>query len=505
MISIVLTGRNDNYGDCFEERIFFTLRENQKLLDRIGIGYEIVFVEWNPISDRSFLSEKLCSEFPKIRAFIVPHDIHHSYCTNKNMNFCEMPAKNVGIRRSQGSYVLIINADIILSKKIVQKISKIVPKYNEIYRAQRVDVESDDLKTTWEETKISIIRNGEENIPPVDYLGAGGDFCFARKSVFEEVGGFEERFCFTTRGKDWRFYMSAKVRGVNIRFLGRVFHLEHDEGFRNTDSEQLNSDKAHFGRFWNLQHQIPYVNTHFWGMPNLQHQKSECKNVFILKADKEFKNHLSKKQDYNDRKSVVAKNNSSGIKGAQLLHLFLDKKLSDFSFNFIFEQEDTKTQLVQFDQNEIKLRTLKHGYPILDIGERVDSLTINNEEYKLPVNIPTIKTDPEFNPLLIQRLFKAYKTLEKLNYSKLVIYGLGGHTLQILKIGIPRQFELVGFVETNKSLGEFHRYDVFQVEDLKPEFVDVVLLSSISYENEMLKNCESKGWNRVYRLYGSYF
>ena len=51
MISIILVGRNDNYGGNFEDRLFSTLDYNSRALSERGIEHEIVFVEWNPVPD----------------------------------------------------------------------------------------------------------------------------------------------------------------------------------------------------------------------------------------------------------------------------------------------------------------------------------------------------------------------------------------------------------------------------------------------------------------------
>jgi hypothetical protein len=45
MISIILAGRNDNYGGNFENRLFSTLTYNLEQLDKAGVDYEVIFVE----------------------------------------------------------------------------------------------------------------------------------------------------------------------------------------------------------------------------------------------------------------------------------------------------------------------------------------------------------------------------------------------------------------------------------------------------------------------------
>ena len=57
MLSIVLCGKNDNYGGHFDQRLILTLKYNLKQLKEKGVETEIIFVEWNPLPDRPLLSE----------------------------------------------------------------------------------------------------------------------------------------------------------------------------------------------------------------------------------------------------------------------------------------------------------------------------------------------------------------------------------------------------------------------------------------------------------------
>ena len=56
-LSIVLTGRNDNFGGDFNERFFRALRFNHRNLTAAGVDHEIVFVEWGPIDGKPYLAE----------------------------------------------------------------------------------------------------------------------------------------------------------------------------------------------------------------------------------------------------------------------------------------------------------------------------------------------------------------------------------------------------------------------------------------------------------------
>ena len=70
-IAAVMVGRNDDYMSDFRERLEATLEWNTQYLVE-----EVVFVEWNPPPDRELLSLQLTKKFSKLRAFVVPPEVH---------------------------------------------------------------------------------------------------------------------------------------------------------------------------------------------------------------------------------------------------------------------------------------------------------------------------------------------------------------------------------------------------------------------------------------------
>ena len=70
-----------------------------------GIAYEIVFVEWNPVPGRPYLSELLARRFPSrapatLRRIIVAPQYHTAMEQNPHAGYLEYVARNVGIRRA---------------------------------------------------------------------------------------------------------------------------------------------------------------------------------------------------------------------------------------------------------------------------------------------------------------------------------------------------------------------------------------------------------------------
>ena len=123
MLTVIVAGRNDDYGKDFRERLFRTALHNSGLLHHAGIDFEYLLAEWNPLQDRPPLSEEFVARVPNARAVIVPPDIHKKYSLNPQMPFHEMAAKNAALRRADGDCVIVTNADILFSEALVQRIA----------------------------------------------------------------------------------------------------------------------------------------------------------------------------------------------------------------------------------------------------------------------------------------------------------------------------------------------------------------------------------------------
>ena len=153
-LSIVLCGRNDNYGGDFIARFQRFIDWNIKYLETYKIHTEIIFVNWNPVAE-NFPIEQLISiphkrKYVKFKIITVPTEIHQEYenpTLRLTVPIFEFIAKNVGIRRAKGKFLLTTNADILISESIIKQISK--RKLNEkmYYRANRFDFKKTETLT----------------------------------------------------------------------------------------------------------------------------------------------------------------------------------------------------------------------------------------------------------------------------------------------------------------------------------------------------------------------
>lgn len=147
-LSLVLTGRNDNYGGDFRSRLQRCVSSAFKQLTDHGISAELIFVNYNPVADNppieKFIDWPVSTERVKVRIITIPNKIHLDLVadgTRKNVPVLEYLGKNTGIRRANGEFILSMNPDIILSSELVIGLKDL--NRNNYYRADRIDFEGD--------------------------------------------------------------------------------------------------------------------------------------------------------------------------------------------------------------------------------------------------------------------------------------------------------------------------------------------------------------------------
>jgi hypothetical protein len=146
-ISVVIAARNDNHGGNMLRRMqaFFDAWLGQS--KRYGVSSEIVVVEWNPPQDRPRLIDAM--EWPsdphpcQVRFVEVPPETHRRFPHADAVPLHQMIAKNVGIRRARGEFVLATNLDIVFSAELMRFLEarRLQPRH--FYRLDRHDVTSD--------------------------------------------------------------------------------------------------------------------------------------------------------------------------------------------------------------------------------------------------------------------------------------------------------------------------------------------------------------------------
>lgn len=143
LISFVLVGRNDNYGGDFKQRLQTCITTLfQQLVDH-GVSAEILFVNYNPLPSpviTDFIKWPTSTDKVTIKIITVSSEAHQKFVETSGVDdvpVLEYPAKNAGIKRANGTYILAMNPDIVLDDLFFETISWF--NKNHYYRANRVD------------------------------------------------------------------------------------------------------------------------------------------------------------------------------------------------------------------------------------------------------------------------------------------------------------------------------------------------------------------------------
>jgi hypothetical protein len=146
-LSVVAAGRNDDHGGDFLARAQLFVNGLLEQASEYRLTGELIFVEWNPPDDalpmhRAIDWSKASAQFPA-RIVCVPPDLHAHFQNLANLSFFQMIAKNVGIRRARGQFILATNSDIVFSAELMQTLASRSLRPGHLYRANRYDVARD--------------------------------------------------------------------------------------------------------------------------------------------------------------------------------------------------------------------------------------------------------------------------------------------------------------------------------------------------------------------------
>jgi hypothetical protein len=145
-LSVVVTTRNDDHGGDPLRRLQAFVNSFDEQCRRTGLDAEVLVVEWNPPSDRPRLHTLLQIPQPRVctyRFIEVPAELHDTLQYGDVLPLFQMIAKNVGIRRARGRYVLATNIDIIFSNELIDYIASRRLEPGRMYRVDRHDIEAD--------------------------------------------------------------------------------------------------------------------------------------------------------------------------------------------------------------------------------------------------------------------------------------------------------------------------------------------------------------------------
>lgn len=282
-LTIVVASRNDDHGGNLlaRTRLFFSTLLEQ--IDRYRLSSEIILVEWNPPPDRRLLSEVL--DLPRtlrscdVRIITVPHEIHMKFDNAQVLQLHQYIAKNVGLKRACGEYVLATNIDILFSEELIKYLAAKQLNPNQMIRLDRYDVPSD-INLAWDAAKVlqycrkntiraykisgtfetglsktirrilspralagKIKRSSSDR--PI-HTNACGDFTLMSRDNWLRVGGYPELPFHGYKLDSLLCYsaVAAGVQPVNLKKSQCIYHIEHQLSWTPDQVERLRAHLA---------------------------------------------------------------------------------------------------------------------------------------------------------------------------------------------------------------------------------------------------------------------
>jgi len=144
-LTVVAASRNDDHGGdpLIRTQIFINTFARQ--CEKYQLPAELILVDWNPVADRPGLASVLQlpagSSYCQARIITVPAKLHARLKYADRLPLFQMIAKNVGIRRARGKFILATNIDIIFSDELFRFISRQQLDPSKMLRVDRYDIQ----------------------------------------------------------------------------------------------------------------------------------------------------------------------------------------------------------------------------------------------------------------------------------------------------------------------------------------------------------------------------
>jgi hypothetical protein len=145
-VSFVVTSRNDDHGGKMLSRFGIFADGLIEQANRYGLSGELIIVEWNPLPGprlHEVLELRQKSDVFAVRFIEVPATAHEGIRNSDTIPLFQMIAKNVGIRRARGEFVVATNPDVLFSDALIAVLATGDLSANVVYRLDRHDVEAD--------------------------------------------------------------------------------------------------------------------------------------------------------------------------------------------------------------------------------------------------------------------------------------------------------------------------------------------------------------------------
>ena len=244
-ITAVIVSRNDNYGGHLNERATYCFNSAIETYD------EVIYVDWNSPTHSLLYDIKDNIKFkgnfkhivisPEIATLLTGNDPDAQKC-------CEVLARNIGLRRGTGDWIISTNIDIIHPRR--EDLEKMINSVdnNTFYTVSRRNADWDTIRKfhggdikfgEWEQLRDFLCSTVEERhfeektVSGDDYsiINCCGDFQIAPRHIWEAVRGMEEDLIYSLYA-DTNIQKKAVMHGYGLKALydPALFHIDHGRG-----------------------------------------------------------------------------------------------------------------------------------------------------------------------------------------------------------------------------------------------------------------------------------
>jgi hypothetical protein len=145
-LSVVAASRNDDHGGDPLIRTQIFISNFARQCEKYHLPAELIIIDWNPVPDRPGLAAVLTippeTTYCQAKVITVPTELHNRLKYADKLSFFQMIAKNVGIRRARGDFILATNIDIIFSDELMRFIAGQKLDSKKLYRVDRYDIKN---------------------------------------------------------------------------------------------------------------------------------------------------------------------------------------------------------------------------------------------------------------------------------------------------------------------------------------------------------------------------
>ncbi len=334
-LSIVVTSRNDNHGGDLLQRTSAFVNGVYAQSLRWNLPLELIIVDWNPPSDKPLLQNVLPKPTAnckvKLKYIIVPIELHQKYKNSSAIPLFQMIAKNVGIRRAEGDFILCTNIDILFSDECFKELAAKRLKKGTFYRANRCDVPREVMKESTLDAQLAYAKKniikrlgkskGHETLtlPRFMYFfpnmarllnllvlnvwkrvhkdvfphfiidfDACGDFTLMSKEDWVDIEGYVELEMYSIHIDSMALWAASALgkKQELFPYNSCIYHIYHEDGWESDDALRtiqflMNKPCLDYTIIFKAGSQIVKNKNHWkmnkpdWGMANLQLETAE--------------------------------------------------------------------------------------------------------------------------------------------------------------------------------------------------------------------------------------